>query len=60
MADFGDYNRAQNEISELYVSNKTKWNQMSLRNIAAAGIFAADRAINDYATNIWNLKSIKN
>lgn len=60
MADFGDYNRAQNEISELYVSNKTKWNQMSLRNIAAAGIFAADRAISDYATNIWNLKSIKN
>jgi len=60
MADFGDYNRAQNEISELYVSNKTQWNQMSLRNIAAAGIFAADRAINDYATNIWNLKSIKN
>lgn len=60
MADFGDYNRAQNEISKLYVTNKTKWNQMSLRNIAAAGIFAADRAINDYATNIWNLKSIKN
>ena len=31
---------------------------MSLRNIAASGYFSADRAIYDYANNIWNLKSI--
>ena len=59
MADFTAYNRAQQKISKLYKTDKTKWNQMSLRNIAAAGFFAADRAINDYATNIWNLKSLK-
>lgn len=60
MADFADYNRAQGNISKLYETDKVKWNQMSLRNIAASGIFAADRAINDYAANIWNLKSLKN
>ncbi len=59
MADFSTYNRTQQEISKLYVGDKTKWNQMSLRNIAAAGIFAADRSIAEYAANIWNLKSLK-
>ena len=59
MADFGAYTKAQNKISKLYSTNKLKWNQMSLRNIAAAGIFAADRAISEYANNIWNLKSLK-
>ncbi len=59
MADFGAYSNAQHKISKLYSKDKMKWNQMSLRNIAASGIFAADRAISDYANNIWNLKSIK-
>ena len=59
MADFTAYSRAQKKISKLYKTDKIKWNQMSLRNIAAAGYFAADRAINDYATNIWNLKPLK-
>lgn len=58
MADFAAYSNTQQSISDLYLNNKTKWNQMSLRNIAASGIFAADRAISDYANNIWNLKSI--
>ena len=47
------------EFQILYSTDKLSWNKMSLRNIAAAGIFAADRAISDYATNIWNLKSLK-
>ena len=59
MADFAAYSNKQHEISDLYATDKTKWNQMSLRNIAASGIFAADRSISEYAANIWNLKSIK-
>ena len=59
MADFGAYSSTQHRISDLYSTDKLSWNKMSLRNIAAAGIFAADRAISDYATNIWNLKSLK-
>lgn len=59
MADFSAYTKTQRKISKLYSTDKVKWNQMSLRNIAAAGIFAADRAIDEYAANIWNLKSLK-
>ena len=56
MADFISYSRTQHMISDLYVNDKTKWNKMSLRNIAASGFFSADRSIKEYAENIWNLK----
>ena len=59
MADFASYNTTQTKISELYKSDKSKWNQISLRNIAAAGVFTADRAISEYTNNIWSLKSFK-
>ena len=59
MADFSAYSATQQKLSKLYVSDKNSWNQKSLRNIAAAGIFAADRAVKEYAQNIWNLKPVK-
>ncbi len=58
MADFAAYSNKQHEISKLYATDKTAWNRKSLRNIAASGIFAADRSISEYAANIWNLKSL--
>ncbi len=58
MADFTSYSKTQKELSDLYVNDKMKWNQISLRNIAAAGYFAADRSIKEYAENIWNLKPL--
>lgn len=57
LADFGDYSFAQQKASQLY-GDQRKWNQMSLMNIAGAGIFAADRSIRDYANNIWHLKPV--
>jgi starch phosphorylase len=54
MADFADYVRAQNDVS-LAFANKEKFNKMSLTNIAKAGIFSSDRAIKEYADNIWHL-----
>ncbi len=57
LADFESYRRAQEHSAELYV-NRQKWNQMSLMNIANAGIFSADRSINDYASDIWNIKPV--
>ena len=41
-------------MAETYADQK-KWNQMSLRNIARSGIFAADRSIADYAETIWHV-----
>ncbi|MBQ1517182.1 MAG: glycogen/starch/alpha-glucan phosphorylase [Clostridia bacterium] len=57
LADFADYAAAQTRASALYRS-PDQWNKVSLINIANSGIFAADRAIRDYAENIWNLKPI--
>ncbi len=57
LADFADYQRAQKKIRETF-KDKKKWNQMSLLNIAYSGRFAADRAIDEYARNIWNTQKL--
>ncbi|MCR5636578.1 MAG: glycogen/starch/alpha-glucan phosphorylase [Clostridiales bacterium] len=58
LADFSDYSLARQRASAVYL-DKNKWNKMSLINIANAGIFAADRAIRDYANDIWNMKPVQ-
>ena len=58
LADFGAYTDMHAKIDEIY-KDKTKWAQMSVNNISTSGIFSADRAIKEYADNIWNLKKIK-
>ena len=55
LADFDSYRRMQKFSSEIY-KNSEKWAKMSLHNIAGAGIFSADRAVNEYADNIWHLR----
>ena len=57
LADFDDYCRAQDRASALYNEPGT-WGRMSLVNIAMAGRFAADRAIEDYARDIWQVKPV--
>ena len=55
MADFRDYRRAQELVSKTYL-DKEAFNRMSLRNIAGSGIFSADRAVSEYARDIWHAK----
>ena len=55
LADFDSYRQAQRYSTECYNDAK-KWAKMSLNNIAGAGIFSADRAVTEYAENIWHLK----
>ena len=54
LADFASYCAAERRMVETY-ADRTKWNQMSLHNIARSGIFAADRSIADYADTIWHV-----
>ena len=54
IADFKDYARAQQDISNAY-PNRLAFTAMSLTNIAKAGIFSADRAVREYAEDIWHL-----
>lgn len=58
LADFGSYMDAYYRMDDCY-ADKMQFNRMSLMNIATAGMFSADRAIEEYAENIWNLKKIK-
>ena len=58
LADFADYQKAQEFSAELY-KNKNRFAKMSLINIASAGIFSADRAIAEYAENIWHTKPVR-
>ena len=57
LADFDSYYMTREKAISDY-SDKKKWNRMSIMNISAAGYFAADRSINDYARDIWNLKKM--
>lgn len=59
LADFADYRRMQ-QYAVSVCADKKKWQQMSLMNISGAGIFSADRAIHEYADNIWHTKSAFN
>jgi starch phosphorylase len=58
MADFESYYLVHKHATEVY-RDKERWNRMALLNIAAAGFFAADRSIEEYATRIWRLEKIK-
>lgn len=54
LQDFDSYCNAHRKIDALYVDS-TKWNSMSIVNIAKSGIFAADRSIKDYSKMIWQV-----
>jgi starch phosphorylase len=58
LKDFNSYTAAQNRVNELY-SNKSVWLKMSTLNIAHSGKFSSDRAIAEYAEDIWQVKPIK-
>ena len=55
LADFEAYRAARAKSAELYKKPEV-WQKMSLMNVASSGIFCADRAVEEYARNIWNLK----
>ncbi len=57
LADFQSYRQARQKAQQLYGDQKV-WNRMSLVNVAQAGRFAADRAIRDYAGNIWHASPV--
>ena len=54
LADYRSYIQAQERVSELY-GNKEEWARRSILNTANMGKFSSDRAILDYAQNIWHV-----
>ncbi len=58
LADLRSYIAAQDRVDATY-RNAKKWNTMSLVNIARSGRFSSDRAILEYAEDIWRIKPVK-
>ena len=54
LADFAGYEAAHRRLYE-FLADRQKRSAVSLRNIARSGCFAADRAVAQYAEDIWKL-----
>ena len=54
LRDFGDYLAAQERLYGA-LADERRAAQLSLRNIAVSGVFAADRAVAEYAEKIWRV-----
>ena len=52
--DFHDYVETKIKAINDY-KNRQKFGQMCLNNIASAGIFSSDRAVKEYANEIWSI-----
>ncbi len=54
LADFASYIEAQERVGALY-QNQDEWTRMAILNVANMAKFSSDRAIGDYAKNIWHV-----
>ncbi|HOY70635.1 MAG TPA: glycogen/starch/alpha-glucan phosphorylase, partial [Methylotenera sp.] len=55
LADYASYIETQDKVSALY-QNQDEWTRMAILNVANMAKFSSDRAIADYANNIWHVK----
>jgi starch phosphorylase len=55
-ADFTSYVETQERVSKLFGTEA--WTRMSVLNVAGMGYFSSDRAIREYAEEIWNVKPV--
>ena len=57
LADLRAYCEAQDRVDAAY-RDAGRWNRMSLANIARSGRFSSDRAVTEYARDIWHVKPV--
>jgi starch phosphorylase len=55
LADMRDYIQTQERVDAAY-RNHEGWDRMAILNVARAGKFSSDRAIKEYATEIWHVE----
>ncbi len=56
LADYASYIETQDRVGKLY-QNQDEWTRLAILNVANMAKFSSDRAIGDYAKNIWHVKS---
>ena len=57
LADLRSYSEVQDRVDATY-RDPVKWGGMSLVNIARSGLFSSDRAVAEYARNIWHVAPV--
>jgi starch phosphorylase len=57
LADFASYAACQARVAEAY-RDPMRWGAMSAYNIARIGAFSSDRAVREYATEIWGVAPV--
>ena len=57
LADYADYLACQDRVDALY-RQPEEWSRRAILNVAGMGRFSADRAIQEYAGNIWGVRAI--
>jgi starch phosphorylase len=56
-ADFQSYLECQQHIDSTY-RDQSRWNRMSILNVARSGKFSSDRSIREYCRDIWNVQPV--
>jgi starch phosphorylase len=57
-ADFNGYQLKQAEAGQQYADIE-QWSRMSILNVARMGYFSSDRAISEYARDIWHIHPVQ-
>ncbi len=57
LADFRPYAEAQARAAALF-SDRRAWARKAIRNVACMGYFSSDRAIRQYADEVWGLAAV--
>jgi glycogen phosphorylase len=57
LADFRSYMETQDKVDTLY-KNPLEWTKKAILNVAGMGKFSSDRAIIQYANEIWKIKPV--
>ncbi len=58
LADYQSYVDCQERVSQAYLDQEN-WSRMSILNVARTGQFSSDRAIWEYAQDIWEVNPVK-
>jgi len=57
LADLASYLEADRRLDELF-ARPDDWTRKAILNVAGSGRFSSDRAIAEYASEIWNVKPL--
>ena len=55
LADFASYAETQDRVSQAF-TDRERWTQMSILNVARMGRFSSDRAVEEYRRDIWQIE----